>query len=176
MIVPLVIQSSQPAEVQFRLWHAGLAKWFEITERVQVDSGDALGMGVAGQVVLNVTLPWSGTPELALKQNPLRLAVRHESARRFIVEQSPDLNNWEQWWQFDRHRPVAGDKNPGGKRPKIFPRSDSGVSGENDGRGGGRPPGVLVNQATVEPLKEAGWPAKAWPCRFGQECYIWQIP
>ncbi|MBT6103739.1 MAG: cadherin-like domain-containing protein [Verrucomicrobia bacterium] len=100
MIVPVVIQSSQPAEVRFRLWHAGLAKWFEITERVQVDSGDALGMGDTGQVVLNVTLPWSGTPELALKQNPLRIAVRHESARRFIVEQSPDLNNWEQWWQL----------------------------------------------------------------------------
>ena len=100
MIVPVVIQSVQPAEVRFRLWHAGLAKWFEITERVQVDSGDALGMGDTGQVVLNVTLPWSGTPELALKQNPLRIAVRHESARRFIVEQSPDLNNWEQWWQL----------------------------------------------------------------------------
>ena len=100
MIVPVVIQSSQPAEVRFRLWHAGLAKWFEITERVQVDSGDALGMGDTGQVVLNVTLPWSGTPELALKQNPLRLAVRHELARRFIVEQSLDLNNWEQWWQL----------------------------------------------------------------------------
>ena len=100
MIVPVVIQSSQPAEVRFRLWHAGLAKWFEITERVQVDSGDALGMGDTGQVLLNVTLPWSGTPELALKQNPLRLAVRHELARRFIVEQSPDLNNWEQWWQL----------------------------------------------------------------------------
>jgi hypothetical protein len=100
MIVPVVIQSSQPAEVRFRLWHAGLAKWFEITERVQVDSGDALGMGDTGQVLLNVTLPWSGTPELALKQNPLRIAVRHESARRFIVEQSPDLNNWEQWWQL----------------------------------------------------------------------------
>ena len=96
MIVPVVIQSSQPAEVRFRLWHAGLAKWFEITERVQVDSGDALGMGDTGQVLLNVTLPWSGTPELALKQNPLRLAVRHELARRFIVEQSLDLNNWEQ--------------------------------------------------------------------------------
>ncbi|MBT7027466.1 MAG: cadherin-like domain-containing protein [Verrucomicrobia bacterium] len=120
MIVPVVIQSSQPAEVRFRLWHAGLAKWFEITERVQVDSGDALGMGDTGQVVLNVTLPWSGTPELALKQNPLRIAVRHESARRFIVEQSPDLNNWEQWWQLTATGQWQEIKVPAANARKYF--------------------------------------------------------
>ena len=120
MIVPVVIQSSQPAEVRFRLWHAGLAKWFEITERVQVDSGDALGMGDAGQVVLNVTLPWSGTPELALKQNPLRLAVRHELARRFIVEQSLDLNNWEQWWQLTATGQWQEIKVPAANARKYF--------------------------------------------------------
>ena len=120
MIVPVVIQSSQPAEVRFRLWHAGLAKWFEITERVQVDSGDALGMGDTGQVVLNVTLPWSGTPELALKQNPLRLAVRHELARRFIVEQSLDLNNWEQWWQLTATGQWQEIKVPAANARKYF--------------------------------------------------------
>ena len=46
----------------------------------------------------------------------------------------------------DRHRPMAGDKSPGGKRPKIFPRSDSGVSGENGGRAGGRPPGYWLTK------------------------------
>ncbi|MBT6659349.1 MAG: cadherin-like domain-containing protein [Verrucomicrobia bacterium] len=120
MIVPVVIQSSQPAEVRFRLWHAGLAKWFEITERVQVDSGDALGMGDTGQVLLNVTLPWSGTPELALKQNPLRLAVRHELARRFIVEQSLDLNNWEQWWQLTATGQWQEIKVPAANARKYF--------------------------------------------------------
>ena len=120
MIVPLVIQSSQPAEVLFRLWHAGLANWFEITERVQVDSGDTLGMGDAGQVVLNVTLPWSGTPELALKQNPLRLAVRHELAKRYIVEQSPDLNNWEQWWQLTATGQWQEIKIPAANARKYF--------------------------------------------------------
>ena len=58
MIVPVVIQSSQPAEVRFRLWHAGLTKWFDIIERVRVDSGDALDMGDEDLVVLNVTAPW----------------------------------------------------------------------------------------------------------------------
>jgi hypothetical protein len=120
MIVPGVIQSSQPAEVRFRLWHAGLAKWFEITERVQVDSGDALGMGDAGQVVLNVTLPWPSTPELVLKQNPLGLAVRHESARRFIVEQSPDLNNWEQRWQLTATGQWQEIKIPAANAQKYF--------------------------------------------------------
>jgi hypothetical protein len=100
MIVPVVIQSNQSAEVWFRLWHAGLAKWFEITERVRVDSGDALGMGDQGQVVLNVTLPWPSAPELVLKQKPLRLAVRHESAKRYVVEQSRDLKNWEKRWEL----------------------------------------------------------------------------
>jgi hypothetical protein len=100
MIVPVVIQSNQSAEVRFRLWHAGLAKWFEITERERVDSGDALGMGDQGQVVLNVTLPWPSAPELVLKQKPLRLAVRHESAKRYVVEQSRDLKNWEKRWKL----------------------------------------------------------------------------
>ena len=113
-------KSSQPAEVRFRLWHAGLAKWFEITERLQVDSGDTLGMGDAGQVVLNVTLPWPGTPELALKQNPLCLAVRHESARRFIVERSLDLNNWEQWWQLTATGQWQEIKIPAANARKYF--------------------------------------------------------
>jgi hypothetical protein len=59
--------------VQFRLWHAGLAKWFDITEKVRVDSRDSLGMGDEDLVVLNVTAPWPGTPRLMLRQKPLRL-------------------------------------------------------------------------------------------------------
>ena len=100
MIVPVVIQTSRPAEVWFRLWHAGLAKRSDITKRVRVDSGDALGMGDEDLVVLNVTAPWPGTPGLILRQKPLRLAVRHELAKRHIVEQSRDLKNWEKRWEL----------------------------------------------------------------------------
>ena len=120
MVVPVVIQSNQSAKVRFRLWHAGLAKWFEITERVEVDSGDALGMGDGGQVVLNVTLPWPSAPELVLKQKPLRLAVRHELARRFIVEQSRDLNNWEQRWQLTANGQWQEIKIPAADTQKYF--------------------------------------------------------
>jgi hypothetical protein len=100
MIVPIVIQSSQPAQVRFRLWHAGLAKWFEVAERIETDSGDALGMDDNGPVVLNVAAPWPSAPGLALRQQPLRLLVRHESGRQFVVEQSRDLEQWETRWQL----------------------------------------------------------------------------
>jgi hypothetical protein len=120
MIVPVVIQSRQPAEVRFRRWHDGLAKWFEISERLQVDSGDALGMGSEGQVVLNVTAPWPSAPELALKQNPLRLAVRHESAKRYVVEQSKDLNNWEQRWNLTGTGKWYEIEIPAAKAQKYF--------------------------------------------------------
>jgi hypothetical protein len=94
MIVPIVVQTSQPAQVRFRLWHSGLANWYEISERQQMDSGDTLGMDGDGPVVLNVTAPWPSAPELALRQQPLRLLVRHESARKFVVEQSRNLKEW----------------------------------------------------------------------------------
>jgi len=100
MIVPVVIQSTQPAEVRFRLWHAGLAKWFEVAERIEADSGDALGMDGNGPVVLNVTAPWPSAPGLALRQQPLRLLVRHESDRKFVVEQSRNLKEWVVRWQL----------------------------------------------------------------------------
>ena len=35
-----------------------------------------------------------------LRQKPLRLAVRHELAKRYIVEQSRDLKNWEKRWEL----------------------------------------------------------------------------
>jgi len=100
MIVPIVIQSSQPAQVRFRLWHAGLGKWFEVAERIETDSGDALGMDGNGPVVLNVTAPWPSAPGLALRQQPLRLLVRHESDRKFVVEQSRNLKEWVLRWQL----------------------------------------------------------------------------
>jgi len=100
MIVPVVIQSTQPAEVRFRLWHAGLAKWFEVAERIETDSGDALGMDDNGPVVLNVAAPWPSAPGLALRQQPLRLLVRHESDRKFVVEQSRNLKEWVVRWQL----------------------------------------------------------------------------
>ncbi len=99
MIVPVVVQSTQPAEVRFRLWHAGLGDWFEITERIEMDSGDALGMNGDAQIVLNVAIPWPPAPELALMHGPLRLVVRHELAKRYVVEQSSDLANWKQSWK-----------------------------------------------------------------------------
>ena len=34
-----------------------------------------------------------------LTQKPLRLAVRHEASRRYIVEQSEDLNQWVPGWE-----------------------------------------------------------------------------
>ena len=100
MMVPVVVQTDRLAEVRFRFWHAGTASWFDITERVQVSPGDTLGMGNEDQVVLNVTDPWADTPKLVLRQRPLRLAVHHESAKRYVVEQSKDLSNWEQRWKL----------------------------------------------------------------------------
>jgi len=35
-----------------------------------------------------------------LRQKPLRLAVRHEVSRRYVVEQSEDLNNWAPGWEL----------------------------------------------------------------------------
>jgi hypothetical protein len=99
MIVPLVIQSSQLAEVRFRLWHSKLAKWFEIVERIQIDSGDVLGMG--DKLVLNISDPWTRIPELVLRLDPLRLLVRHELNKQYVVEQSRNLNKWEQRWQLN---------------------------------------------------------------------------
>ena len=100
MIVPIVVQASQPAQVRFRMWHAGLAKWFEVAERIEADSGDTLGMDGNGPVVLNVTAPWPSAPGLALSQQPLRLLVRHESDRKFVVEQSRNLKEWVLRWQL----------------------------------------------------------------------------
>ena len=77
-------------------------------------------MGDRGQVVLNVTLPWPSAPELVLKQKPLRLAVRHELARRFIVEQSRDLNNWEQRWQLTANGQWQEIKIPAADTQKYF--------------------------------------------------------
>ena len=51
-----------------------------------------VGLSVAAAVrpVITITI---------LTQKPLRLAVRHEASRRYIVEQSEDLNQWVPGWE-----------------------------------------------------------------------------
>ncbi len=101
MIAPVVVHATQPTAMRFRLWHSGLAKWLEIPGRFQVDSGDMLGLSSGEPFVLNVdTGAWPSAPELQLWRNPLRLAVRHESAKRIVVEQSGNLLRWETRWEL----------------------------------------------------------------------------
>ena len=100
MIVPIVVQSDRQSKVRFRFWNADLAKWFDISEKVQMKSGDVLGKGEEGHVVLNLISPWPNKPKLVLKQNPLRLSMHHEIDKRYVVEHCRDLGKWEQRWEL----------------------------------------------------------------------------
>jgi hypothetical protein len=51
--------------------------------------------------VLNISDPWTRIPELVLRLDPLRLLVRHELNKQHVVEQSRNLNKWEQRWQLN---------------------------------------------------------------------------
>mgnify|MGYP001164044610 FL=1 len=94
MIVPLVVHISQPAELRFRMWHAGSASWYELNEKLELSSGDMLGVNREAPIVLNVATAWPSAPELRLLRKPLQLAVRHQAGRDITVEQSVDLIKW----------------------------------------------------------------------------------
>ena len=86
--------------------HVALASMEQISvetetyDPLRLAAGDTLGMDGNGPVVLNVTAPWPSAPGLALSQQPLRLLVRHESDRKFVVEQSRNLKEWVVRWQL----------------------------------------------------------------------------